>query len=304
MVAGRVGSYARSPTAGVAAKEAGGETVRIRTIKPEFWTSEDLAGLDDFTLLLAIGLLNYADDEGYFNAHPSLIRAALFPLRDECSTIPVAVTKLSNRGYVKLYRGSDGRTYGHVANFLKHQVINKPKKSKLKDLCVSEDGVLHLSGTDTVPVPSGTGNREQGKEQGTGIEGKAAGAAETVPETLALEPVTPKPTGPTAEAIYDAYPLKKARIDAIKAITSAMKRTTAARLLERTQAYAAAVALWSEADKRFIPHPATWFNRGSYDDDPKTWERNTMVNPHHRAEPSAADHLRDDGHGEGGWGRN
>jgi hypothetical protein len=44
-------------------------------------------------------------------------------------------------------------------------------------------------------------------------------------------------------------------------------------LLERTQAYAAAVAKWPAADKQFIPHPATWFNRGSYDDDPKEWQR-------------------------------
>lgn len=42
-------------------------------------------------------------------------------------------------------------------------------------------------------------------------------------------------------------------------------------LWAKTRAYAAAVALWPEEETQFIPHPATWFNRGSYDDDPNEW---------------------------------
>ncbi|SWD82810.1 primosomal protein I [Klebsiella pneumoniae] len=55
---------------------------RIRTIKPEFWTDEDMAEVSEPACLLAIGLLNYADDEGYFNANPKLIKAAVFPIRE------------------------------------------------------------------------------------------------------------------------------------------------------------------------------------------------------------------------------
>lgn len=157
--------------------------MRIRTLKPEFWLNEDLAQLDDFTRLLAIGLLNYADDDGYFNANPGLIRSALFPLRDESGSVPVAITHLSNAGYVKLYHGSDGRTYGHVVNFEKHQVINKWKSSKIKPLCVEEAGLLHLSGSPTVVLPSGTGNREQGTGKGNREYEQGASAPETVADT-------------------------------------------------------------------------------------------------------------------------
>lgn len=138
--------------------------MRIRTIKPEFWRSESLAGLPDFTLLVAIGLLNYADDDGYFNANTALIKADLFPLRDECSSIPVAITELSNRHYIELFEGADSRIYGRVVNFEKHQVINKHKPSKIKEFCIHKTGELRLSGTSTVLVPSGTGNREQGRD--------------------------------------------------------------------------------------------------------------------------------------------
>jgi hypothetical protein len=50
-------------------------------------------------------------------------------------------------------------------------------------------------------------------------------------------------------------------------------KTAADVLLFRTRAYATATESWPESEKQFIPHPATWFNRGSYDDDPATWER-------------------------------
>jgi len=74
------------------------------------------------------------------------------------------------------------------------------------------------------------------------------------------------------EAIYSAYPRKVAPADALKAIAKAIAKGKApAHLLERTAAYAAATALWTEDELRFIPHPATWFNGGRYDDDPKTW---------------------------------
>jgi len=74
------------------------------------------------------------------------------------------------------------------------------------------------------------------------------------------------------QQIYSAYPRKVAPADALKAIAKAIAKGKApAHLLERTAAYAAATALWTEDELRFIPHPATWFNGGRYDDDPKTW---------------------------------
>jgi hypothetical protein len=84
-----------------------------------------------------------------------------------------------------------------------------------------------------------------------------------------------KANADAGEAIYSAYPRKVAPVDALKAIAKAIaKGKTPAHLLERTTAYAAATALWPEDELRFIPHPATWFNGGRYDDDPKSWLSN------------------------------
>jgi len=122
---------------------------RIRTIKPEFWTDEDMADLSEPACLLAIGLLNYADDEGFFNANPKLIKAAVFPIREPSVPIPVLIRELST---------SDGKQFGLITNFLKHQVVNKAKESKIKCLNL----IPYEYGTDTGQVPVGM-------DQGSGI---------------------------------------------------------------------------------------------------------------------------------------
>jgi hypothetical protein len=80
------------------------------------------------------------------------------------------------------------------------------------------------------------------------------------------------------ESVYSEYPRKVGKSDALKAITMALKKKPFLELLDRTKAYSIAVEKWPEQDRQFVPHPATWFNRGSYDDDPATWERSTPVN--------------------------
>lgn len=130
---------------------------RIRTIKPEFWTDEDMAEVSEAACLLAIGLLNYADDEGYFNANPKLIKAAVFPIREPSVTIPVMLRELSNHGYLSMFSTSDSRHFGLIQNFAKHQVVNKPRPSKIK-------------GMELLPYDYGstTGSLPLGMDQGSG----------------------------------------------------------------------------------------------------------------------------------------
>jgi uncharacterized protein YdaU (DUF1376 family) len=98
---------------------------------------------------------------------------------------------------------------------------------------------------------------------------------------------TPTPQGmrrPTfsrdqVDGIYNAYPRKVGRAKAIYAIERALvkikNREDAPEdpvgwLLNRVLAYAESPA--GNAGE-FTPHPATWFNRGSYDDADSEWQR-------------------------------
>jgi hypothetical protein len=109
-------------------------------------------------------------------------------------------------------------------------------------------------------------------------------------ETYATKPPTPplieEPSGniiktiPQAvlEGIYQAYPLHVGKQDALKAISKAILKNghDATWMLERVKLYAAARV---GEDKDFTPHPATWFNRGSYDDDESAWRNRNGSRP-------------------------
>ena len=53
--------------------------MRIRQVRPEFWTDETMAALPPAVRLFYIGLWNVADDAGFMEWRPSRIGAVLFP---------------------------------------------------------------------------------------------------------------------------------------------------------------------------------------------------------------------------------
>lgn len=155
---------------------------RIRTIKPTFWTDEDMAEVSEAACLLAIGLLNYADDEGYFNANPKLIKAAVFPLREPYGSIPVLLQELSNCGYIRLFSAQNGKRFGLIINFTKHQVINKKTISKIKEMDLLPEGY----GSDTGELPPG--KEGKGKERNIKTTLSDARAENFIPDPEAEDP--------------------------------------------------------------------------------------------------------------------
>ncbi len=112
-------------------------------------------------------------------------------------------------------------------------------------------------------------DKEKEKDSEKGVQGETQALA------LETQPATPPPALPDrAELIYQAYPRKIGKADALRAIRKALEKMPADKLLEATKAYAVAVALWPPDEQmKFTPHPATWFNRGSYEDDRTAWCR-------------------------------
>ncbi|HHN8318258.1 TPA: DnaT-like ssDNA-binding domain-containing protein [Morganella morganii] len=161
---------------------SGGDMARIRTIKPTFWTDEDMAEVSEAACLLAIGLLNYADDEGYFNANPKLIKAAVFPLREPSGSIPVLLQELSNCGYIRLFSAQNGKRFGLIINFTKHQVINKKTISKIKEM----DLIPEDYGSDTGELPPG--KEGKGKEGNIKTTLSDARAENFIPDPEAEDP--------------------------------------------------------------------------------------------------------------------
>jgi len=137
---------------------------RIRTIKPQFWRHEVLSELPEATHILAAALLNYADDDGYFNAHPGLIKGECSPIREPSVSIQDSLAHLSNAGFIRLGFGADGKRYGHILTFHDHQIINRPTSSKIKDIEIKWD-VSHKPHTQITELSVPEGNKEGNKEK-------------------------------------------------------------------------------------------------------------------------------------------
>lgn len=105
---------------------------RIRTVKPEFFTSLDVARLSMEARLLFIGLWTHADDAGRNLNEPRLIKAALFPLDDHLTTerVVALMAELSEVGVIDLYTDAEGRRLYQVKGWKDHQRIDRPKESK------------------------------------------------------------------------------------------------------------------------------------------------------------------------------
>lgn len=95
---------------------------RIRTIKPEFFTSDDICALSMAARLLYIGAWCEADREGRMEWKPRSLKRRYLP--DDNIDIDALCGELINAGLVVLY----GDSLAYIPTFAKHQHIN-PRES-------------------------------------------------------------------------------------------------------------------------------------------------------------------------------
>jgi hypothetical protein len=101
---------------------------RIRTIKPEFFTSEDIVSLSLSARLLYVATWCEADKEGRLQWKPKTLKMRYFPA--DSFNIEKACDELVSTGLVVLY--GDGLAF--IPSFCSHQHINpRESASKLPD---------------------------------------------------------------------------------------------------------------------------------------------------------------------------
>ena len=141
---------------------------RIRTIKPGFFTSEDVACLSIRARLTWIGLWTYADDNGRGKDNTRLIKAALYPLDDfTLHEVDEDMAELENAGRIIRYEVG-GAPYFQIVAWEVHQRIQRPTASRIP-------APIHLM-EDSVS-PHG-GLREDSMWEGKGREGTRSTASE------------------------------------------------------------------------------------------------------------------------------
>lgn len=131
---------------------------RIRTIKPDYWTSNQVMDCSPLTRLLFIGIWNFCDDKGRMTVTPKKLKALIFPSDVMAlGDIRRMIDELSDTNLVTLYTIEDVE-YLQVNGWY-HQKIDRPNISRLPD----PDGTLDDPSTKA---------REQSLPEGKGREGK------------------------------------------------------------------------------------------------------------------------------------
>ena len=262
---------------------------RIRTIKPEFFSSPDIAKLDPWARLTFIAMWTWADDFGRGTFNPRELLGYAFPNDEEIGVgeFRRLVGGIRRHVGVKFYRVG-GRVYFEIPSWSKHQKTDKRQKRSKHP--APEDGTpwdpeentplaaqtppsVNMSG-DSANMSGENSDKSGGyapRNRGTGEQGNSNTHAQSKIERV-LNP-SPHETIPDVsngypdgfEQWWAAYPRKVGKRKAFAAWFKALKRIPIGDLLEATQTFADFHRA-DGTDERFIPHPTTWLNRDGWGD--------------------------------------
>jgi hypothetical protein len=166
---------------------------RIRTVKPETFLNEDLFDLERVSKvpvrLAYIALWTVADREGRFEWKPRQLKAAILP-HDHLDFAKV-LDALERSGRVERY-SVDGRDYGWIRSWKRHQIVNNKERPSVIPIAPGEaipdcaevtreerdDDALS---TREERVPQGKERNTRGERVGNG-NGSGTGMAPAEPE--------------------------------------------------------------------------------------------------------------------------
>ena len=219
-----------------------------RFIKESCRSSKNLDRLSDFEERLCWRLITTADDFGRFMACPELVRSACFPYKTlSTKVILSALHSLQTNELIRLY-SVDDRHYGEFVKWEKHQGKPRAKESKYP-ACIASANIckqMHANVTGHSDTDTETNlnslsllNSEEGKKSEEG----------------------------EFDSFWNAYPRKVGKKAAQKAFQNAQNRPRIDDLLLSISIQRASPQ-WTKEGGQFIPHPATWLNRGQWDDVP------------------------------------
>ena len=240
---------------------------RIRSIKPEFFTSETIASLPLSARLTFVGLWTYVDDNGVGLDNEMLINASIWPLEED-SLETLARTRedlatLSRKGLVKRYRDSR-KGYLHITSWDEHQKVDHPKKPRYpkpgdeegeRAATCDDDG-----SREDVAIDSRETREDVAPEQGAGSREQGAGKKTSGRQAGRQSPVPGSDDDPDFAAFWSAYPRKVAKGAARRAWRGALaKRADPKQVILAAERYRDDPRRRAK-DIELTAHPATWLN--------------------------------------------
>ena len=160
---------------------------RIRSLKPEFFTDEDVAKLSPLYRLAFAGMWCHADKAGRLEDRPTRLKVLVLPYDDV--DFEDVIAELAAARFVIRYSGPDGRRYLQIRTFDKHQRPRTDEDESKIPPCqelTSAETAPSLRSDETVPAET-LGKERKGKErreEGKGTEESDVPLRDTTPAVL------------------------------------------------------------------------------------------------------------------------
>lgn len=226
---------------------------RIRSLKPEFFTSEQVVSVSIEARYLFQGMWVFGDDDGYIAASPLQLKMKIFP-GDACD-VPALLGELVSVGLVVLVDTDQGPAYW-VPSFRNHQKPKYPTPTKF-----TRDGVSLTEYSPRIPpeLPQASGSaslREESRgeeRRGEELRGVESRGEEKSPSSE----VAHAPIRHDAEQLLDLLDTEIKRNGA-KAPSRTKGNADAARLLLDRDGYTfdqvAFLIRWAQNDEFWRPN--------------------------------------------------
>lgn len=262
---------------------------RIRTIKPEFWTDEQIVECSMIARLLFIGMWNFCDDNGNLDRSSKQIKARVFPLDNiDCESM---IKELIKHKLVIEYQANE-KIYLHIKGFTKHQIINRKSKSvcpefqnpittqELSSTTHDNSVSSHADLDDTHEISMSTHeNFGALTTEGKGREGKGKEGKEE--KNLQKRKIDDPVEGSNPQSIdcsvlcsqssfdefWDSYPKKVGKDAARKAWSRIKQPHTLLHKILNSLSWQRNSEQWTKDNGQFIPNPATYLNQGRWQDE-------------------------------------
>lgn len=187
---------------------------RIRTIKPEFWTSEQVVECSLPARLLFIGIWNFADDRGVIPASAKQLKMQIFPGDDFTTAhVQALVNELLAQSLLAEFE-HEGRRYWYVTGW-NHQKIDKPNPKYPPPPKFDEQSatVRRTFGEESLAEGKGKEGRFRKGEEGKGEERTPSRVMDPSQEPAPSEVPSALPTSPVASDTAASTPKPKARAE-------------------------------------------------------------------------------------------
>jgi len=225
---------------------------RIRYLKPEFFTDEDLAELPFQTRLTFAGLWCHADKAGRLEDRPKYLKAMIFPY--DKVDIEKELTLLSNPklngGYPFIIRyRSEGRSYIEIPSWDYHQ---KPHHTEVE--------------SKIPPAPPLKEIKDKGNGECLNDSTELSNVSITVKKPLKS---TDHYNCPLFKEFWNYYPRKEAKGKAWEEWLK-IRPSPDQKMIEQSKhriEHSQKSPQWQKDDGQYIPLPSTWLHQRRWEDE-------------------------------------